>query len=126
MRRDERIEADRVRARPAPPRAASADRGARRSAARARATPATDHEHVWICLTPATAAAIARIAARRSGSIVALHEHPAHEAAHGPTSVGVEIAAQWRRDAWQAADEGLIAVTDALLLAAQIDPPGAA
>jgi hypothetical protein len=40
--------------------------------------------------------------------------------------VRTSTAAQWRAGAWQAANEGLISVADALALAAQIDPPGAA
>ena len=92
-----------------------------------RPPPSTaDDEHVWICLTPATAAAIARIAARRDGSIESYREHPAHEATQQPIRVATATAADWRQDAWQAAGEGLIAITDALALCAQIDPPGAA
>ena len=86
----------------------------------------TDDEHVWICLTPATAAAIARIAARRDGSIESYRDHPAHEATHRPTRVAATTAADWRQDAFQAAGEGLIGVTDALALCAQIDPSDAA
>lgn len=94
---------------------------------RAHRPPTTaDDEHVWICLTPATAAAIARIAARRDGSIESYREHPAHEATRQPIRVTAATAADWRRDAWQAAGEGLIAITDALALCAQIDPSGAA
>ncbi len=94
---------------------------------RAHRPPATtDEQHVWICLTPATAAAIARVAARRHRSLDLLRDHPVHEAARGPTRVTAQTASQWRRDAWQAADEGVITVTDALLLDAQVDPPGAA
>ena len=89
------------------------------------ATTAGD-EHVWICLTPATAAAIARIAARRDGSIESYREHPAHEATQQPIRVAATTAADWRQDAWQAAGEGLIGVTDALALCAQIDPSDAA
>ncbi len=88
--------------------------------------PTTDDEHVWVCLTPATAAAIARIAARRDGSIASYCEHPAHAAAKEPVRVSCATAAQWRQDAWLAAGEGLIGVSDALALAAQIDAPGAA
>ena len=86
----------------------------------------TDDEYVWICLTPATAAAIARVAARRDGSIASYRDHPAHEATHRPTRVAATTAADWRQDAWQAAGEGLIGITDALALCAQIDPSGAA
>lgn len=89
------------------------------------ATTAGD-EHIWICLTPATAAAIARIAARRDGSIESYRKHPAHEATQQPIRVAAATAADWRQDAWQAAGEGLIAITDALALCAQIDPSGAA
>lgn len=85
-----------------------------------------DEEHVWICLTPATAAAIARIAARRAGSMQSYRDHPAHESAQRPMRVPAATAAVWCEDAWQAAGEGLIGVSDALLLAAQIDDPGAA
>ena len=81
---------------------------------------------VWVCLTPATAAAIARVAARRDGSRDLGREHLAHEAARGPLRVSATAAAQWCADAWQAADEGLMAAEDALALAAQIDPRGVA
>lgn len=90
-----------------------------------RPARAADEDGVWICLTPATAAAIARIAARR-GDPTAPREHPAHDAARAPLRVPATTAAQWRADAWRAAGEGLIAAADALALAAQIDPPGAA
>ena len=94
---------------------------------RAHRPPTTaDEEPVWICLTPPTAAAIARIAARRAGSMRGYRDHPAHEAARAPVRVSVATAAEWRQDAWQAADEGLLDITDALALAAQVDPPGVA
>ena len=86
----------------------------------------TDDDGVWVCLTPATASAIARISARRDGSMRRYREHPAQEAARAAVRVHATTAAEWRADAWQAAGEGLIAVTDALALCAQIDPPGAA
>ena len=91
-----------------------------------RPPPTTDEDQTWICLTPATAAAIARIAARRAGSIEHYRDHPAHEAARRPLRIPATTAAQWRRDAWQAAGEGLIDARDALLLAAQVDPSGPA
>jgi hypothetical protein len=90
-----------------------------------RPPTSTDDEDVWICLTPATASAIARIAARRDGSMRHYRAHPAHAAARAPVRICAATAAQWRADAWQAAGEGLIAVTDALALAAQIDPGAA-
>ena len=77
---------------------------------------------VWICLTPATAAAIARIAARREDATEKDRDHPAHKAAQQPMRVPATTAAVWRRDACQAAAEGLIAATDALAVCAQIDP----
>jgi hypothetical protein len=86
----------------------------------------TADEHVWICLSPATAAAIARIAARRAGSMRSYRDHPAHQAIQQPLRVPAATAAVWCEDAWQAAGEGLIGVSDALLLAAQLDAPGAA
>ena len=86
----------------------------------------SEPDSVWICLTPATAAAIARVAARRAGSMAGYREHPAHDAARGPVTVPAATAQQWRDDAWQAAGDGLIAVADALIVAAQVDPPGAA
>ena len=86
-----------------------------------RPSPTIDEEHIWICLTPATAAAIARIAARRAGSMKGYRDHPAHEAARRPLRVSATTAMQWRLDARQAADEGLIGVPEALLLDAQID-----
>lgn len=85
-----------------------------------------DGAPVWICVTPATAAAIARVAARLTGSIARQHEHPVHAAALGPIRVDVATAQRWRADAWRAAGEGLIAVSDALALAAQIDASGEA
>ena len=91
-----------------------------------RPTHTADEEGVWVCLTPATAAAIARIAARRAGSIEHYRDHPAHEAARRPLRISATTAAQWCRDAWQAAAEGLIDERDALLLAAQIDLSGPA
>ncbi|HEX4344686.1 MAG TPA: hypothetical protein VHZ31_03900 [Solirubrobacteraceae bacterium] len=91
-----------------------------------RPAPAPPGDALWISVTPALAAATARIAARRDGSITSYHDHGAHEAARRPVLVPAAIAAQWCRDAWQAAGEGLIGVPDALLLAAQIDPRGAA
>lgn len=85
-----------------------------------------DDGHVWVCLTPATAAAIARIAARRDGSMRDYRDHPAHEATRHPVRIPASTAALWCEDAWRAAGEGLIGVGDALALAAQVDPPGAA
>lgn len=85
-----------------------------------------DDEGVWVCVAPVTADAIARVAARRAGSIERLQDHPIHEAAERPVRVPTDLAAEWRRDAWQAAREGLIATTDALAISAQIDPPDAA
>ena len=90
---------------------------------RAHRPPTTDESDVWVCLTPATAAAIARIAARREGSLAGYRDHPAHRAARQPIRVCAATAAEWRLDAWQAADEGLIGVDDARALAAQIDAP---
>ena len=91
---------------------------------RAHRPPSTTHEQdVWVCLTPATAAAIARIAARREGSLARYRDHPAHQASRQPLRVCAATAAEWRRDAWQAADEGLIGVDDARALAAQVDAP---
>ncbi|MFP5364306.1 MAG: hypothetical protein ACLGI5_16420 [Thermoleophilia bacterium] len=86
----------------------------------------TADDHVWICLSPATAAAIARIAARRAGSMRSYRDHPAHEATRRPLRVPQAMAAVWCEDAWQAAGEGLIGISDALLLAAQLDAPDAA
>ena len=88
-----------------------------------RPAATTDEQAVWVCLTPATAAAIARIAARREGSLARYRDHPAHRAARQPVHVCAATAAEWRRDAWQAADEGLIGVDDARALAAQVDAP---
>jgi hypothetical protein len=82
--------------------------------------------HIWISMTPAMAVAIADIAARRTDSIQSHRDHPAHEAVRRPLRVSAKTAEQWRRDAWQAAGEGLIGAPEARLLAAQIDPPGAA
>ena len=93
----------------------------RRRAHRPAAT--TDEQAVWVCLTPATASAIARIAARREGSLARYRDHPAQRASRQPVRVCAATAAEWSRDAWQAADEGLIGVDDARALAAQIDPP---
>ena len=91
---------------------------------RAHRPPSTTKEQdVWVCLTPATAAAIARIAARREGSLAGYRDHPAHRASRQPVRVCAATAAEWRRDAWKAADEGLIGVDDARALAAQIAPP---
>ena len=87
--------------------------------------PPTNEQDVWVCLTPAAASAIARIAARREGSLAGYRDHPAHRAARQPVRVCAATAAEWRRDAWQAADEGLIGVDDARALAAQIDAPQA-
>ena len=87
--------------------------------------PPTNEQDVWVCLTPAAASAIARIAARREGSLAGYRDHPAHRAARQPMRVCAATAAEWRRDAWQAADEGLIGVDDARALAAQIDAPQA-
>lgn len=92
-----------------------------------RPPAATDEEHgVWLCLTPQLASAIARIAARRAGSMRSYRDHPAHAAARRAVRVSPSTAAQWRQDAWQAVGEGLITVDDALLLSAQVDPPEAA
>ena len=88
-----------------------------------RPAPTTDEQAVWVCLTPATASAIARIAARREGSLARYRDHPAHEASRQPLRVCAATAAEWRQDACQAADEGLIGVDDARALAAQIDAP---
>ncbi len=93
---------------------------------RAQRPPITGDDWAWVCLTPATAAAIARIAARRDGSLLRYREHPAHAAVRQPIQVSAATAGQWCLDAWQAADEGLIDVADALAFAAQIDPPGVA
>ena len=90
---------------------------------RAHRPPTTDESDVWVCLTPATASAIARIAGRREGSLAGYRDHPAHRASRQPLRVCAATAAEWRRDAWQAVDEGLIGVDDARALAAQIDPP---
>ena len=91
---------------------------------RAHRPPSTTHgQDVWVCLTPATASAIARVAARREGSLARYRDHSAHRAARQPVRVCAATAAEWRRDAWQAAGEGLIGVDDARALAAQIDPP---
>ncbi len=92
---------------------------------RAHRPPTTDESDVWVCLTPATASAIARVAARREGSLAGYRDHPAHRASRQPVRVCAATAAEWRLDAWQAADEGLIGVDDARALAAQIDPPEA-
>jgi hypothetical protein len=92
-----------------------------------RPPPTTpDDDHIWICLSPATAAAIARISARRDGFIKSYRKHPAHEASQRPIRVAATTAAEWRQDALRAAGEGLIDVADALALCAQIDPSGAA
>ena len=93
----------------------------RRRAHRPAAT--TDEQAVWVCLTPATARAIARIAARREVSLCGYRDHPARLAVGRPLRVCAATAAEWRRDAWQAVDKGLIGVDDARALAAQIDPP---
>jgi len=91
---------------------------------RAHRPPSTTNEQdVWVCLTTATASAIARVAARREGSLAGYRDHPAHRAARQPVHVCAATAAEWRRDAWQAADEGLIGIDDARALAAQIDAP---
>jgi len=92
---------------------------------RAHRPPTTDESDVWVCLTPATAAAIARIAARREGSLAGYRDHAAYEATRKSVRVCAATAADWRLDAWQAADEGLIGVDDARALAAQIDAPQA-
>jgi hypothetical protein len=89
-----------------------------------RPTHSSDEEHIWVCLTPATAAAIAQIAARRAGWIERYRDHPAHEAARRPLRISATTASQWRGDAWRAAGEGLIDEQEALLLAAQIDRAG--
>ena len=90
---------------------------------RAHRPSTTDESDVWVCLTPATASAIARVAARREGSLAGYRDHPAHRASRQPVRVCAATATQWRPDAWQAADEGLIGVDDARALAAQIDAP---
>lgn len=89
-------------------------------------TATGEEQAVWLCLTPRLASAIARIAARRTGSMRGYRDHPAHAAARRAVRVSPAMAAQWRQDAWLAAAEGLICVEDALLLSAQIDPPDAA
>lgn len=91
---------------------------------RTRRPIATAEGRVWVCITPTTATAIARVAARRAGVPAPDCRHPAFAAARQPVQVCAATAAQWRLDAWQAADEGLIGVADAQALAAQIDPPG--
>ena len=88
-----------------------------------RPAATTDEQAVWVCLTPATASAIARIAARRDRTLARYRDHPAHEASRQPLRVCAVTAAEWRQDAWQAADEGLIGADDARALAAQIDAP---
>lgn len=90
---------------------------------RASHPPSGPGDDVWVCAAPATADAIARVAARRAGSIEGLRAHPIHGATEQAIRVPADVAAQWRRDAWQAARQGLISTTDALALSAQIDPP---
>ena len=90
---------------------------------RAHRPPTTEESDVWVCLTPVTAAAIARIAARREGSLCGYRDHPAHRASRQPVRVCAAMATQWLLDAWQAADEGLIGIDDARALAVQIDAP---
>jgi hypothetical protein len=85
-----------------------------------------DGAPVWICVSPRRRRRSHGVAARRAGSIARQHEHPVHAAALGPIRVDAATAQQWRGDAWRAAGEGLIAVGDALALAAQIDASGAA
>jgi hypothetical protein len=93
---------------------------------RAHRPPTTAGEaDVWICLTAATATAIAQIAARREDATESDRDHPAHKAAQQPMRVSATTAAIWRQDACHAAAEGLIAATDALAVCAQIDPPEA-
>lgn len=74
---------------------------------RARRPPSgSDDAQVWICLTPATAAAIAQMSARRSGSIEHYREDAVHAAARAPMRVRTSTAALWRADAWQAPTKG--------------------
>ena len=73
-----------------------------------------------------TADAIARIAARRTGSITTATDHPARSAVATSVAVARETARQWSADAWQAAREGLIDTTAAQALSDQTGPPDAA
>ena len=84
------------------------------------------HDSVEIRLAARTAAAIARIDARRNATLAPDLTHPAWAAVERSVTVTRTTASRWRDDAWQAVGEGLIAPADAQALSDQLEPRGAA
>jgi hypothetical protein len=79
-----------------------------------------------ITLSARTAAAIARLDARRTGTLTDRRTHPAHAAATTIVAVDRPTLERWTTLAWQAVGEGLLAPPDAQALSDLLEPRGAA
>lgn len=87
--------------------------------------PASD-EPIDVTLSARTAAAIARLDARRTGALTDHRTHPAHAAAMTTVEVDRPTLERWTALAWQAVGEGLLAPREAQALSDLLEPRGAA